>query len=129
MEILTILATFCLAVSLMLPASASDQINSQKYLKQNGNYAVQQAKFTLHNLLPRKLKLQQEIGTNFVDKNSVPFDKLMKASSDNKKIESDQKEEKLVQTANKSDYMTMDYAWLKRRRPIHNKHVPVNPDP
>ncbi|KAL3644605.1 hypothetical protein CASFOL_009785 [Castilleja foliolosa] len=135
MDFLIVLVTLCVAVLIMLPTCASDQVNAQKSLKQNGNSAAQQAKFTLPNLLPRKLKLQQEIGTSFNDKDIVPRDKI-ESSSDNNKIESE-KEEKMVdrtkgtwrewvETPNKSEYFTMDYAWLKRRRPIHNKHLPVN---
>ncbi|GFP87282.1 hypothetical protein PHJA_000871900 [Phtheirospermum japonicum] len=109
------------------------EANGQKSLKQYGNSAVEQAKVTLPNLLPRKLKLQQDIGTSFDDKDIVPRDKLIEASSENK-TESENLVHKgtwreWVEAPNKSDYFTMDYAWLKRRHPIHNKHIPVNSAP
>lgn len=31
------------------------------------------------------------------------------------------------QGGKKSEYVTMDYSWVRRRRPIHNKHVPFGP--
>ncbi|GER40589.1 18S pre-ribosomal assembly protein gar2-related [Striga asiatica] len=119
---------------IMLPTCASDQVAVQISIGQHGDSAVENAKST-KTLLPRKLKVQQDTSLNDKD-NIVPGKKLMEASSENK-LEAENEEKVVhkyeatskgewVDGPNKSEYYTMDYNWLKRRRPIHNKHIPLD---
>ncbi|KAL0327093.1 UNVERIFIED_CONTAM: hypothetical protein Sangu_1787300 [Sesamum angustifolium] len=131
---------------LLAPCSstASDQAIRQKPLQQYGNSAVHQEHFTLLSL-PRKLNLHEEAAVKKScadDKDHLPRKKLMEKASSGKKRQ-DEKEENMrvhdeqaagrgtwrewVESPRRSEYFTMDYAWVRRRRPIHNKKIPFVP--
>ncbi|KAL0446972.1 UNVERIFIED_CONTAM: hypothetical protein Slati_1825100 [Sesamum latifolium] len=148
MELLHLLAALSVVVSFLLApcssSTASDQVIRQKPLQQYGNSAVRQEHFTLLSL-PRKLNLQEEATVkkkSADDEDHLPRKKLMEASSDKKRH--DEKEEKMmvqhdeqaagrgtwrewVESPRRSEYFSMDYAWVRRRRPIHNKKIPFVP--
>ncbi|KAL0372539.1 UNVERIFIED_CONTAM: hypothetical protein Scaly_0935500 [Sesamum calycinum] len=132
---------------LLAPCSstASDQEIRQKPLQQYGNSAVHQEHFNLLSL-PRKLNLHEEAAvkkkSSADDKDHLPRKKLMETASSGKKRQ-DEKEENMrvhdeqaagrgtwrewVESPRRSEYFTMDYAWVRRRRPIHNKKIPFVP--
>ncbi|KAH6802156.1 root meristem growth factor [Perilla frutescens var. frutescens] len=126
MEPSTLVAAFCVAVSFMMASCASDQVNVQESEQQ---YVQQPYQLTLP-LLPRKLKLQEEVKSSSADKD-IMLQKLLEASAGPKKVEKDDVVinhaakrgtwREWVERPNKSEYFTMDYAWVRRRRPIHNK--------
>ncbi|XP_011070896.1 uncharacterized protein LOC105156464 [Sesamum indicum] len=146
MELLNLLAALAVVVSFLLaPCSrtASGQVIRQKPLQQYGNSAVHQEHFTLPSL-PRKLNLQEEaaVKKSFADDDDhLLRKKLMEASSGKKRH--NEKEENMmvhdeqaagrgtwrewVESPRRSEYFTMDYAWVRRRRPIHNKKIPFVP--
>ncbi|KAL2546593.1 uncharacterized protein Fot_15826 [Forsythia ovata] len=116
----------------MLAPCASDQEQPRKSLQQ-----VNHAQFSTIPSLPRKFKLKEEanVKSTAAGKDFVPYTKPMDASSGNKLH---LKKDNLMHAAkgtwrewvegdNKSEYFTMDYTWVRRRRPIHNKQVPVAP--
>ncbi|XP_011102108.1 uncharacterized protein LOC105180146 [Sesamum indicum] len=96
---------------------------------------VQNAK---SSLLPRKLQLNQVATVKgSADKHFTPPEKFIEPSSGTKQHG---KQENVMQDArkgtwrewveegtNKSEYFSMDYGWVRRRRPIHNKHIPFVP--
>ncbi|KAL7149238.1 hypothetical protein ABFS83_05G026200 [Erythranthe nasuta] len=123
-----IIAALCVAVLIQFASCSSDHVTHV----QNVNYGVHQAKLTLH-LLPRKLKLEEEASSSVksLGENShMPLEKLMEASSGKK--ENTKKEENVVNRKaaggkGASEYLTVDYNWVRRRRPIHNKQIPFLP--
>ncbi|KAL2559149.1 putative root meristem growth factor 8 [Forsythia ovata] len=136
MELLTIIATCFVLLSFMFAPCASDQVQVKKSLKK-AHDAVE-----LNLLpLPRKLKLNEEgIAKSVEEKYFGLYKRNMEASSSTPGNKLHQKEKNLMhpgkgtwkkwtdhQGAKKSEYFTMDYGWVRRRRPIHNKHVPVGP--
>ncbi|CAA2977492.1 Hypothetical predicted protein [Olea europaea subsp. europaea] len=112
----------------MLASCVSDQEQLQKSLPQ-----VNHAQFTIPSL-PRKFNLKEEV-KSAADKDFVPRAKPMDSSSGNRLHPKEQNLihaargtwREWVEGANKSEYYTMDYSWVRRRRPIHNKQVPVAP--
>ncbi|KAI3452934.1 hypothetical protein Pfo_009597, partial [Paulownia fortunei] len=82
MELLTLIAAFCVAVSFMLASCASDQVDVQKSLKQYGNLAA-----ILRFTNPSSLCLCCQENSNskkrklFADKDIMRHKKLMEASS------------------------------------------------
>ncbi|CAI9775182.1 unnamed protein product [Fraxinus pennsylvanica] len=134
MELLTIIATCFILISFIFAPCASDQSKVKKSIEKAHDTAQL-------NLLPsqqQKLKLKEEGIVKSVEKRDFgPYKRNMEGSSGNKLY---QKEKNLMhpgtvkwkeptdhQEAKKSEYFTMDYGWVRRRRPIHNKHVPVGP--
>ncbi|KAL7110429.1 hypothetical protein ACP275_05G025400 [Erythranthe tilingii] len=122
-----IIDALCVAVLIQLASCSSDHVTHV----QNVNYGVHQAKLTLH-LLPRKLKLQEEPSSSVKslgDNRVMPQEKSMEASSGKK--ENTKKEENVVNKKaggkGASEYLTVDYNWVRRRRPIHNKQIPFLP--
>ncbi|KAL0408769.1 UNVERIFIED_CONTAM: hypothetical protein Sradi_1811300 [Sesamum radiatum] len=121
------------------------EINRQKPLQQYGNSAVHQQHFTLLSL-PRKLNLQEEAAvkkSSADDEDHLPRKILIEASSGKKR--QDEKGESMMvhddeqaaagrgtwrewaESPRRSEYFSMDYAWVRRRRPIHNKKIPLVP--
>ncbi|XP_047965559.1 protein GOLVEN 6-like [Salvia hispanica] len=118
---------FCLAVTFLV--AYSDNVNVQESLQQYG-----QQKLLVS--LPRKLKLLEVANVESSAYNGIMLRKrLLEGSAGKKRIG---KEEEVmttkrgtwrewVESPNKSEYFTMDYSWVRRRRPIHNKQIPLIP--
>ncbi|XP_057777505.1 protein GOLVEN 6-like [Salvia miltiorrhiza] len=112
MELLTLMVSLLLAISFLLSPCASDHLNLNKPIQQGDH-----AKFAPINLNHQTMKSSAE-------------EETLQASSGTKQHE---KEENVMNAAekeegpNKSEYFTMDYGWVKRRRPIHNKQIPFVP--
>ncbi|PIN16094.1 hypothetical protein CDL12_11261 [Handroanthus impetiginosus] len=132
MNLLTLIAALFVAISFLLAPCTSEQVNVQKSLEK-----VHHAKFALPSL-SRKLILNEKVKSSSADKSFTPDKKFMKPSSGTKQH---QKEENVIYAAeketwkekdhengpNKSEYFTMDYGWVRKRRPIHNKKIPFVP--
>ncbi|XP_042020712.1 uncharacterized protein LOC121768311 [Salvia splendens] len=115
---------FCLAVTFLV--AYSDNVNVQESLQQYGRQLS----------LPRKLKLLEVANVKGLAYNGIMLQKrLLEDSAGEKRIG---KEDEVmttkrgtwrewVESPNKSEYFTMDYSWVRRRRPIHNKHIPLIP--
>ncbi|CAI9756137.1 unnamed protein product [Fraxinus pennsylvanica] len=109
----------------MLASCVSDQEQLQKSLPR-----VNHAQFALPSL-PRKFNLEVK---NAAGKDFVSRPKPMDSSSGNRLHPEN---ENLMHAAKgtwrewvegaKSEYFTMDYSLVRRRRPIHNKQGPVAP--
>ncbi|KAL1568527.1 protein GOLVEN 6-like [Salvia divinorum] len=126
-----LVTAFCLAVSFLV--ASSDNVNVQESLQQYGQQQPQ-----LLVLLPRKLKLLQvtDVKSSAYKEIMLPKKLLEGSAGGGKGIE---KEEEVMSTTkrgtwrewvespNKSEYFTMDYSWVGRRRPIHNKQIPLLP--
>ncbi|KAK4381509.1 hypothetical protein Sango_2960700 [Sesamum angolense] len=109
---------------LLAPCSstASDQAIRQKPLQQYGDSAVHQEHFTLLSL-PRKLNLHEEAAVG---------KKRQDEKEENMRVHDEQAAgggtwREWVESPRRSEYFTMDYAWVRRRRPIHNKKIPFVP--
>ncbi|KAL7132649.1 hypothetical protein ABFS83_12G088900 [Erythranthe nasuta] len=138
MELLTLMAALFVATSFMFAPGASDQANLQKSLHQKVH---DHAKFTNLPSLPRKLKLNEEetVKNLYADKDLMSsHKKFIDPSSVTKQHEYEEntivaaekgrsRERVEEESSNKSEYFTMDYNWVRKRRPIHNKHVPFLP--
>ncbi|KAL8035351.1 hypothetical protein ABFS82_12G089000 [Erythranthe guttata] len=139
MELLTLMAALFVATSFLFAPCASDQPNLQKslHLKVHDH-----AKFTNLPSLPRKLKLNEEetVKNLYTAKDSMSSHKkfIDDPSSVTKQHEYEEntivaaekgrsRERVEEESSNKSEYFTMDYNWVRKRRPIHNKHVPFLP--
>ncbi|XP_057809905.1 protein GOLVEN 6-like [Salvia miltiorrhiza] len=122
MELWNLVTALCVALSFMLASCASDHVNLQQH------YGIgQQPQLSL----PRKLKQLLQVKSSSY-KDIMLQKKLLEGTAGEKKIE---KEEDVmrgtwrewVERPNKSEYFTMDYSWVRRRRPIHNKQIPFVP--
>ncbi|KAL4363644.1 hypothetical protein GQ457_04G010720 [Hibiscus cannabinus] len=77
-------------------------------------------------LLPRKLRFSEEQafkGKVAVAQHSISSTKKKEAVSGKAK----QKEQGRRPEWGEEDYFTMDYSHVRRRRPIHNKSLPLGP--
>ncbi|KAL1556602.1 hypothetical protein AAHA92_12200 [Salvia divinorum] len=115
MELSNLVTAFCVAASFML-VSCDVQETLQPYGKQP------------QLSLPRKVKLRE-----VVDVKSSAYKDIMlqkKLFEDKKIAKEDVMARKRgtwrewVESPNKSEYFTMDYSWVRRRRPIHNNQMP-----
>ncbi|XP_047964046.1 protein GOLVEN 6-like [Salvia hispanica] len=127
MELLTLTVSVLLAMSFLSAPCASDQLN----LNKQDDHAM-----FAQPLLPRKLmNLNHEIAKSASSEGDLAVHgEFPQASSGTKQHE---KEENFINAkeedddeeegSNKSEYFTMDYRWVRRRRPIHNKQIPFVP--
>ncbi|CAI9768048.1 unnamed protein product [Fraxinus pennsylvanica] len=131
MELLTNIATCFLLISLTFAPCASDQLQVKKSLEK----AHDTAQLNLLASL-RKLQLNEERIVKSVEERYFgSYKRNMEGSSGTPGNKLHQKEKNLMhpkkwtdhQRAKKSEYVTMNYSWVRQRRPIHNKHVPVSP--
>ncbi|KAK2635987.1 hypothetical protein Ddye_030779 [Dipteronia dyeriana] len=128
MELLLVITVLCFSFSLFQSPCVSLDIQVQPLL-QNGQLYVSTVQ------LPRKLRFTAEVTVNGDGETLL---------SHNKHREEEEvapgKEEKVshgngskgtwqewVEGTDTSQYFTMDYSHVKRRRPIHNKSLPVAP--
>ncbi|XP_051145501.1 uncharacterized protein LOC127261270 [Andrographis paniculata] len=124
MELSPLMMAFCVAVLALLPHCSSYQTNAQKTVRQYGNNPSVQPS---HPLLPRKLNLQ-EVMNSYGGKTIEPHRKMMEAPSGKKQENVMQMGKGREEGSKESEYLSsMDYVWVKRRRPIHNKQAPVLP--
>ncbi|XP_051149364.1 uncharacterized protein LOC127264059 [Andrographis paniculata] len=153
MEFLGFVGAFCLVVSFMVAPCASDDLfdddSAQRSLQPFGDSAVQM--ISLQPLLPRKLQLvkRDAVKEYFVnlDADIIRSRKLLIQTPSGKNQDEQEEEEEVtlhqqqqqklnqrsgtwrewIESPNKSDFFTMDYHWVRRRRPIHNKNFPFVP--
>ncbi|XP_042055974.1 protein GOLVEN 6 [Salvia splendens] len=128
MELLTLIVSVLLAMSFLSAPCASDQLNLNKQ-DDHAMYAQPS--------LPRKLmNLNHEIAKSASSEEDLAaHGEFPQASSGTKQHEKEEKiinaeeenEEEEEEGPNKSEYFTMDYRWVRRRRPIHNKQIPFVP--
>ncbi|KAL1551168.1 protein GOLVEN 6 [Salvia divinorum] len=128
MELLTLIASFLLAMSFLSAPCASDQLN----LNKQGDHA----KFAQPSLARKLMNLHHETAKKSASEEDLTaHDEFPQASTGSKQRK---KEENFINAAeeddeeeeegpNKSEYFTMDYRWVRRRRPIHNKQIPFVP--
>ncbi|KAJ8548048.1 hypothetical protein K7X08_021284 [Anisodus acutangulus] len=92
-----------------------------------------EVKMTLHSS-PRKLKFneQTKVKSNGDEMNSVPINTAKQASLTGKVHEPEGAKkghsrkgtrQEWVEGKDTSGFFTMDYHWVRRRRPIHNKSI------
>ncbi|KAK4423659.1 hypothetical protein Salat_1948800 [Sesamum alatum] len=134
-----VVAALFVVVSFLLPPSLC---TASDHLQQYGNSALHQEQFIFPSL-PRKLNLQEEAAVKKSlgnDEDLLVRKKLMEAPSGKKRHENmvvhhhdDQQTagkgtwREWIESPKRSEYFTMDYAWVRRRRPIHNKKIPFLP--
>ncbi|PON64481.1 hypothetical protein TorRG33x02_273300 [Trema orientale] len=132
MELVMVVITLtCIFLSAFLTPCSSLPIQAQSSYKQ--------AKFEAQPSLPtlsRKLRFTEEV--NFVRQAVVPESMSNNKHMENVSGDKPQKNKEVVlhgsrgtwqeewaEGTDASNFFTMDYAKVKRRRPIHNKSVPV----
>ncbi|CAL5338544.1 unnamed protein product [Camellia sinensis] len=134
MELIIVITTLCICLSVLLTPCASQQIQVQSSHDQ-----AKDVKFSLLTL-PRKLRVIEEAATVHAtvneDKELLSYSK-QRASLSGKQHnkEADMKfgrrgtwQEWVEEGTDRTQFFTMDYSHVRRRRPIHNKSsVPVGP--
>ncbi|CAK9177521.1 unnamed protein product [Ilex paraguariensis] len=128
MELKIVITTLCIGLSVVLTTCDSHQIQLQSSHEQ-----AHDIQLNLHTL-PRKLKLTEKVITNSGDKDLVPYNKRNQVSSVKLHLkEANMKHSRKgtwrewVERTDTSKYFTMDYSYVRRRRPIHNQSLPVGP--
>ncbi|GMI75303.1 root meristem growth factor 8, GOLVEN 6 [Hibiscus trionum] len=94
---------------------------------QSSNEQAKRVQISPHTLLlPRKLRFTEEHafkGHVAVVQHSISSTKKKEDASGKAR----QKEQGRRQERGEGDYFTMDYSHVRRRRPIHNKSLPLGP--
>ncbi|KAG5532669.1 hypothetical protein RHGRI_027088 [Rhododendron griersonianum] len=120
MELIVITLTLCVSLSVLLTPSASQQIHVQ----------------SSYHTIPRKLRLLEEVKVNAGGKENLSSYDKPRGSFSGKPH---RKESGMVHARGSgttqewkegidpSHFFTMDYSHIRRRRPIHNKSLPVAP--
>ncbi|CAK9142470.1 unnamed protein product [Ilex paraguariensis] len=127
MELIKVITVVCIGLSVMLTPCASQKIQIQSYHEQAQD-------LQLIHTLPRKLKLNEEVITSSGNKDLVPSNKQKEVSSDKLHLTEENKlhsrkgtwREWVEEGTETSQFFTMDYTHVRRRRPIHNKALPVD---
>ncbi|PKI64447.1 probable root meristem growth factor 8 [Punica granatum] len=121
----TIIALLCICLSLSLNTSrARQEIPSQP----------EQGQELLIPRMPRRLKMSEEVAVVVVKGHATEDFKPQKNQKEDNSGNQIQREDKIMKQeyrakkgADTSHFFTMDYAPVHRRRPIHNKSLPVGP--
>ncbi|KAL5826204.1 hypothetical protein ACOSQ4_018001 [Xanthoceras sorbifolium] len=129
MELILVITLLCFCLSLLISPCVSLEIQVQPSLDK----VMNQVQLISVSTLPRKLRFTTEV-TIKGHEETVSDNKQEVAHGKEKK-----KEEKVMVHGSKgtwqewlertetSEYFTMDYSHVKRRRPIHNKSLPLAP--
>ncbi|KAJ7943293.1 hypothetical protein O6P43_032869 [Quillaja saponaria] len=133
MEMIMIIFTLlCLMLSALLPSCTSLQVQFQP--SQDDDHQVNKVEFSVPTL-PRKLRFIEEVKTskgidltsNKKQKEDLSGKKYPKKQSMMHGISKGTWPEWVEKDETTSQFFTMDYSHVKRRRPIHNKSMPVAP--
>ncbi|XP_062153850.1 protein GOLVEN 6 [Alnus glutinosa] len=136
MESLVMTTLFVVLSALLTPSANSLQIQLQSSYHQTGNEVLQHSSLPA---LPRKLKLFETTvkgyGSGHQDFQSynTQIYKEYVAPGESKEKEqvvvhgSKGTWKEWVEGGDTSEYFTMDYSKVRRRRPVHNKSLPVGP--
>ncbi|KAJ8774502.1 hypothetical protein K2173_016948 [Erythroxylum novogranatense] len=132
-----IVHTLCVCFSVLVNPCVSSAIHVQEHTLHEQE-ATDELKLSVPTL-PRKLRLLEEV-TNVNDNgghDTLAYKKQKgdtsgdrKHQKENQKLRSERKgtwQEWIESTSDKSQFFTMDYSHVRRRRPIHNKSIPVGP--
>ncbi|KAJ4838504.1 hypothetical protein Tsubulata_030464 [Turnera subulata] len=135
MELTVIATTLCICFSVLLSPSAAAEIQAKSSLLENA------ARDGIHFPLPiqpRKLRLFENVAVkaHAADQGFTSFNKQKQDVSG----KADHKQQNVmhggkaagtwhewVEGTDTSQFFTMDYSHVRRRRPIHNKSLPVGP--
>ncbi|KAK9266763.1 hypothetical protein L1049_006683 [Liquidambar formosana] len=126
---LAVITTVCIGLSILLTPCVSQQIQLQPF--------HEQAHELQHPLptLPRKLRLAAEVTVKgYGDKDSTSYSKPKEDFSGKPYHKAPgllhgrgATWREWVEGTDTSHFFTMDYSSVRRRRPIHNKSLPVGP--
>ncbi|XP_057481986.1 protein GOLVEN 6 [Actinidia eriantha] len=130
MELIIVITTLCISFSIMLTPSAPQQIQVQSIHHQGQDPGAVSVL-----TLPRKLGLIGEAAAT-VPINEVKVNggkdlhpyKLVKGSFSSKQsVKRTGTRQEWMEGTDTSEFFTMDYTKVRRRRPIHNKSLPAAP--
>ncbi|KAH7839143.1 hypothetical protein Vadar_000373 [Vaccinium darrowii] len=130
MELKLISLTLCISLSVMLTPSASQQVHGQSSHNQGQDFPVSVV------TLPRKLRLLEEVKVNGGVKEDLSSYNKLRGSFSGKQHRKESGSvhargsgtmQEWMEEIDPSHYFSMDYSHVKRRRPIHNKSLPVDP--
>ncbi|XP_044490204.1 protein GOLVEN 6 [Mangifera indica] len=137
MELMEITLFFVISLSLILQAPFASSLQIQVQSSHEKAIEVQLADLPT---LPRKLRITAEVsvtqheGTDTRSRNKQKHEhELFQAGKKTHNKEKGEMHgsrgtwEEWVERTDTSEYFTMDYSNVKRRRPIHNKALPVGP--
>ncbi|KAK1553312.1 hypothetical protein Q3G72_032614 [Acer saccharum] len=141
MELLLVITVLCFSFSLFQYPCVSLDIQLQPSL-QNGAVNEVQQLYVSTVQLPRKLRFTSEVTVNGHGETLLSHNKHKEEEvtpSSGKQYKEEEKvihgngngskgtRQEWVEGTDTSQYFTMDYSHVKRRRPIHNKSLPVAP--
>ncbi|KAK4841520.1 hypothetical protein QYF36_005796 [Acer negundo] len=134
MELLLVITVLCFSFSLFQSPGVSLDIQMEPSL-QNGAVNEVQQLYVSTVQLPRKLRFTAEVTVNGHGETLLSHKKHKEeevAPGSGKQYKEKENGSKgtwkeWVEGTDTSQYFTMDYSHVKRRRPIHNKSLPVVP--
>ncbi|XP_057448059.1 uncharacterized protein LOC130739701 [Lotus japonicus] len=137
MELIIFITLLNIFFSALLPSTcSSSQIQLQPSLHHQGSVNVHAHDQLPLPTLPRKLRFAEKVDesggeakdlASHKEKDSLPTGKKYDRKQNMVLGNKESRQEWIEGEDDTSKYFTMDYHGVRRRRPIHNKHLPVTP--
>nr|XP_034911910.1 probable root meristem growth factor 8 [Populus alba] len=140
MDLVAIVTALCICLSILLTTPSAAMEIHEKQSSQQHAAADDRIKLSVPTVLPRKLRvlLDQEVAVkSYAARSSTSLNKQKGDNAPGKAYHKEQNGvhggrpagtwREWVEGTDTSHFFTMDYTQVRRRRPIHNKSLPVGP--
>ncbi|KAL2349099.1 hypothetical protein Fmac_003099 [Flemingia macrophylla] len=137
MEFIIIITLIIFSFSSLLPASSSSQIQFEHPLILNSILigAIDTNMQLSLPTVPRKLRFNEKVKEDDEAKDHASHEQENSFAAEGKQYDRKQNmvhgkkgtRQEWMKVDDPSQYFTMDYSQVRRRRPIHNKKLPVGP--